>query len=144
MRAQTVSVRSNYQCMGHYSIGKFTARIFVSVTRFSRLGPYGDLLLGWSCCPSWRCSWSGIIHIVGGLLRANDQWVSAGKLAGWEHTQFAEQSVKNTVTTRKLPLMWFCLLQNAYNCWIAALLYLITLAVSAHQFWLNNRSSLSV
>ncbi|XP_060528188.1 ribonuclease kappa-B [Cylas formicarius] len=34
--------------------------------------------------------------------------------------------------------------QNAYNCWIAALLYLITLAVSAHQFWMNNRSSLSV
>lgn len=34
--------------------------------------------------------------------------------------------------------------QNAYNCWIAALLYLITMAVSAHQFWLNNRSSLSV
>lgn len=34
--------------------------------------------------------------------------------------------------------------QNAYNCWIAALLYLITMAFSAHQFWLNNRSSLSV
>ncbi|XP_018569685.1 ribonuclease kappa-like [Anoplophora glabripennis] len=34
--------------------------------------------------------------------------------------------------------------QNAYNCWIAALLYLITLAFSAHQFWANNRSSLSV
>ncbi|CAG9838764.1 unnamed protein product [Diabrotica balteata] len=34
--------------------------------------------------------------------------------------------------------------QNAYNCWIAALLYLITLAVSAHQFWANNRSSLNV
>ncbi|XP_030760220.1 ribonuclease kappa [Sitophilus oryzae] len=34
--------------------------------------------------------------------------------------------------------------QNAYNCWIAALLYLITMAISAHQFWLNNRSSLSV
>ncbi|CAG9762384.1 unnamed protein product [Ceutorhynchus assimilis] len=34
--------------------------------------------------------------------------------------------------------------QNAINCWIAALLYLITMALSAHQFWLNNRSSLSV
>ncbi|CAG9862643.1 unnamed protein product [Phyllotreta striolata] len=34
--------------------------------------------------------------------------------------------------------------QNAYNCWIAALLYLITLAFSAHQFWANNRSSLNV
>ncbi|XP_066139485.1 ribonuclease kappa-B [Euwallacea fornicatus] len=34
--------------------------------------------------------------------------------------------------------------QNAYNCWIAALLYLITLAFSAHQFWLNNRSSTNV
>nr|CAH7742226.1 unnamed protein product [Callosobruchus chinensis] len=34
--------------------------------------------------------------------------------------------------------------QNALNCWIAALLYLITLAFSAHQFWANNRSSLSV
>lgn len=34
--------------------------------------------------------------------------------------------------------------QNAINCGIAALLYLVTLAVSAHQFWANNRSSLSV
>ncbi|XP_044265358.1 ribonuclease kappa [Tribolium madens] len=34
--------------------------------------------------------------------------------------------------------------QNAYNCWIAALLYLVTLAISVHQFWANNRSSLSV
>jgi len=34
--------------------------------------------------------------------------------------------------------------QNAFNCWIAALLYLITLAISAHQFWANNRSSLNV
>ncbi|RZC35263.1 hypothetical protein BDFB_005602 [Asbolus verrucosus] len=34
--------------------------------------------------------------------------------------------------------------QNAYNCWIAALLYIVTLAFSAHQFWANNRSSLSV
>ncbi|KAJ8925547.1 hypothetical protein NQ315_009387 [Exocentrus adspersus] len=34
--------------------------------------------------------------------------------------------------------------QNAINCWIAALLYVITLAISAHQFWANNRSSLSV
>ncbi|KAJ8957663.1 hypothetical protein NQ318_017555 [Aromia moschata] len=34
--------------------------------------------------------------------------------------------------------------QNAINCWIAALLYLITLAVSAHQFWANIRSPLSL
>ncbi|KAL3286805.1 hypothetical protein HHI36_001298 [Cryptolaemus montrouzieri] len=34
--------------------------------------------------------------------------------------------------------------QNAYNCWIAALLYLATLVFSAQQFWSNNRSSLSV
>ncbi|KAJ3648162.1 hypothetical protein Zmor_019984 [Zophobas morio] len=34
--------------------------------------------------------------------------------------------------------------QNAFNCWIAALLYVVTLALSAHQFWANNRSSLSV
>ncbi|XP_049877140.1 ribonuclease kappa-like [Pectinophora gossypiella] len=34
--------------------------------------------------------------------------------------------------------------QNAYNCWIAALLYVITLVVSGHQFWLNNRSSVSM
>ncbi|KAJ8717318.1 hypothetical protein PYW08_005717 [Mythimna loreyi] len=34
--------------------------------------------------------------------------------------------------------------QNAYNCWIAALLYVITLVVSAHQFWMNNRSSVSM
>ncbi|CAK1552228.1 unnamed protein product [Leptosia nina] len=30
---------------------------------------------------------------------------------------------------------------NAQNCWIAALLYLVTLVVSGHQFWMNNRSS---
>ncbi|XP_022815609.1 ribonuclease kappa-like [Spodoptera litura] len=34
--------------------------------------------------------------------------------------------------------------QNAYNCWIAALLYVITLVVSGHQFWMNNRSSVSM
>jgi hypothetical protein len=31
--------------------------------------------------------------------------------------------------------------QNALNCWIAALLYLVTLCVSVQQFWMNNRSS---
>ena len=31
--------------------------------------------------------------------------------------------------------------QNAQNCWIAALLYLITLCVSAQQFWMNSRTS---
>ncbi|KAK5647468.1 hypothetical protein RI129_002360 [Pyrocoelia pectoralis] len=35
-------------------------------------------------------------------------------------------------------------LQNAYNCWIAACLYIITLAFSGHQFWVNSRSSLRV
>merc|ERR1719452_258339 len=34
--------------------------------------------------------------------------------------------------------------QNALNCWIAALLYLVTLCVSAQQFWMNNRSTYSV
>ncbi|XP_057376516.1 ribonuclease kappa-like [Daphnia carinata] len=34
--------------------------------------------------------------------------------------------------------------QNAYNCWIAALIYLVTLCVSVHQFWLNNRVSYQV
>ncbi|CAB3231724.1 unnamed protein product [Arctia plantaginis] len=33
---------------------------------------------------------------------------------------------------------------NAYNCWIAALLYVITLVISGHQFWMNNRSSVSM
>ncbi|XP_041985029.1 ribonuclease kappa-like [Aricia agestis] len=33
---------------------------------------------------------------------------------------------------------------NAQNCWIAALLYVITLLVSGHQFWMNNRSSVSM
>ena len=31
--------------------------------------------------------------------------------------------------------------QNALNCWIAALLYLVTLCVSVQQFWMNNRST---
>ncbi|CAG9795640.1 unnamed protein product [Diatraea saccharalis] len=34
--------------------------------------------------------------------------------------------------------------QNAHNCWIAALLYVITLVISGHQFWMNNRSSVSM
>jgi ribonuclease kappa len=34
--------------------------------------------------------------------------------------------------------------QNAFNCWIAALLYLVTLCVSVQQFWMNNRSTYSV
>nr|ABD98738.1 putative ribonuclease [Graphocephala atropunctata] len=31
---------------------------------------------------------------------------------------------------------------NAMNCWIAACLYLFTLIVSGHQFYVNSRSSL--
>lgn len=31
--------------------------------------------------------------------------------------------------------------QNALNCWIAALLYLVTLCASVQQFWMNNRST---
>jgi len=34
--------------------------------------------------------------------------------------------------------------QNAQNCWIAALLYLVTLCVSVQQFWMNNRTTYSV
>jgi len=34
--------------------------------------------------------------------------------------------------------------QNALNCWIAALLYLVTLCFSAQQFWMNNKSTYSV
>ncbi|KAF4520808.1 hypothetical protein B566_EDAN002386 [Ephemera danica] len=32
--------------------------------------------------------------------------------------------------------------QNAYNCWIAACLYLFTLLFSGHQFYMNSRSTL--
>ena len=31
--------------------------------------------------------------------------------------------------------------QNAYNCFIAALLYLVTLCFSAQQFYMNSRTS---
>ncbi|CAO1301783.1 unnamed protein product [Diamesa hyperborea] len=31
--------------------------------------------------------------------------------------------------------------QNAYNCWIAACIYVLTLVVSAQQFYSNSRSS---
>ncbi|XP_075217122.1 ribonuclease kappa [Lycorma delicatula] len=31
---------------------------------------------------------------------------------------------------------------NAYNCWIAACLYVFTLIVSGHQFYMNSRTSL--
>ncbi|XP_003703752.1 ribonuclease kappa [Megachile rotundata] len=34
--------------------------------------------------------------------------------------------------------------QNAYNCWIAACIYVLTLLLSGHQFYINSRSSLSV
>ncbi|PSN57536.1 Ribonuclease kappa-B [Blattella germanica] len=34
--------------------------------------------------------------------------------------------------------------QNAYNCWIAACLYIFTLVFSGHQFYVNSRSSLSM
>ncbi|XP_033211016.1 ribonuclease kappa-B [Belonocnema kinseyi] len=34
--------------------------------------------------------------------------------------------------------------QNAINCWIAAILYIITFGFSGYQFYLNSRSSLSV
>ena len=33
--------------------------------------------------------------------------------------------------------------QNAYNCWIAACLYVITLLVSGHQYWMNTKSNTS-
>lgn len=35
-------------------------------------------------------------------------------------------------------------MQNAYNCWIAACIYVLTFLFSGHQFYLNSRSSLSV
>ena len=31
--------------------------------------------------------------------------------------------------------------QSALNCWIAALLYLVTLAVAAHQLWSNQQAA---
>nr|CAD7590150.1 unnamed protein product [Timema genevievae] len=34
--------------------------------------------------------------------------------------------------------------QNAYNCWIAACLYILTMLFSGHQFYVNSRSSLSM
>jgi ribonuclease kappa len=33
--------------------------------------------------------------------------------------------------------------QNAYNCWIAACLYVGTLLISGHQYWANTKSSTS-
>jgi ribonuclease kappa len=31
--------------------------------------------------------------------------------------------------------------QNAFNCWIAACLYVGTFLISAHQFYVNNKST---
>jgi len=31
--------------------------------------------------------------------------------------------------------------QNAFNCWIAACLYVGTFLISAHQFYMNNKAS---
>jgi len=33
--------------------------------------------------------------------------------------------------------------QNAYNCWIAACLYVGTLLISGHQYWANTKSNTS-
>ncbi|XP_050521819.1 ribonuclease kappa-B [Daktulosphaira vitifoliae] len=33
---------------------------------------------------------------------------------------------------------------NAYNCWIAACLYIFTLVFSGHQFYMNNRNTMSL
>lgn len=33
--------------------------------------------------------------------------------------------------------------QNAYNCWIAACIYVLTLVVSGQQFYANSRSSVN-
>ncbi|XP_050425250.1 ribonuclease kappa [Adelges cooleyi] len=33
---------------------------------------------------------------------------------------------------------------NAYNCWIAACLYIFTLVFSGHQFYMNNRNAMSL
>jgi len=33
--------------------------------------------------------------------------------------------------------------QNAYNCWIAACIYVLTLIVSGQQFYANSRSSVN-
>ena len=30
--------------------------------------------------------------------------------------------------------------QSALNCWIAALLYLVTLAIAGHQLWSNHQN----
>ena len=38
----------------------------------------------------------------------------------------------------------YIFLQNALNCWVAALLYLVTLLFSVSQFYLNNRQTYSV
>jgi len=34
-------------------------------------------------------------------------------------------------------------IQNAYNCWIAACLYIGTLLVAGHQFYMNNKTTSS-
>jgi len=33
---------------------------------------------------------------------------------------------------------------NAYNCWIAACLYIFTLVLSGQQFYMNNRNTMSL
>jgi len=33
--------------------------------------------------------------------------------------------------------------QNAYNCWIAACLYVVTLLFSGHQYWMNTKANTS-
>jgi len=53
-----------------------------------------------------------------------------------------EPSYKDEVTLRNDMEAGFQ--QNALNCWVAALLYLVTLLFSVSQFYLNNRQTYSV
>lgn len=57
-------------------------------------------------------------------------------LAFIEDVNIAEQVSTPAELARELDIKYE---QGAYNCWIAALMYVATLCVSVQQYWMNGR-----
>ncbi|XP_063367077.1 ribonuclease kappa-like [Cydia amplana] len=71
----------------------------------------------------------GVFYYIGAVALLEDLPVEEGAHSSIDHFMAEVENGYN---------------QNAFNCWIAALLYVITLVISGHQFWMNNRSSVSM
>jgi hypothetical protein len=121
-------------CMLYYS----------DCTRYTVLFPYAFTNFGWfhsvllinvsvmMICKmethGWKIWRKTIINI----------WITGADLSGvWKFLRTVD-------LPRSFWLLFEPVFQNAYNCWIAACLYIFTLVISGHQFYINSRSSLSM